>query len=211
MPKAAPLATLALAMLISTSAAGQEAGSMSRDPAPEQVFVTTGRQTAVAAEPVATRPVGPTDSFSMTRDAQKELQRLGCYDGQINGVWSQSSRIAAERFLDRVNAKLPTDKVDNFLLALLQGQTGLVCGQCPTGEALGPAGRCISTALLKRSVAPVATGALPDVPAVPPRAIDERPPTEQASATPAGQRSQAKPSGSWRKFIGKVDRALGLN
>ena len=211
MPKAALLATLALATLVSTSAAGQEASTTSNASAPEQVFITTSRQTTIVAEPIATRPVGPTDSFSMTRDAQKELQRLGCYDGQINGVWSQTSRVAAERFLDRVNAKLPTDKVDDVLLALLQSQNGLVCGQCPLGEALGQAGRCISTALLKRSVAPVVTGALPDVPAVPPRANEERPPTEQASATPAGQRSQAKPSGSWRKFIGKVDRALGLN
>jgi hypothetical protein len=211
MPKAALLAILSLAMLVSTSAAGQEASSTSNASAPEQVFVTTSRQTTIAVEPVATRPVGPTDSFSMTRDAQKELQRLGCYDGQINGVWSQSSRVAAERFLDRVNARLPTDKVDDVLLTLLQAQSGLVCGQCPAGEGLGPAGRCISTALLKRSVAPVVTGTLPEVPAVPPRANDDRAPTEQASATPAGQRSQAKPSGSWRKFIGKVDRALGLN
>ena len=143
---------------------------------------------------------------------------MGCYDGQINGVWSQSSRVAAERFLDRVNAKLPTDKVDDVLLALLQGQKGLVCGQCPSGEALSPAGRCVSTALLKRSVAPAAppvapvvTGALPEMTRVPPRANDERSPTEPASATPAGPRSQPKPSESWRRFIGEVDRALGLN
>jgi hypothetical protein len=153
--------------------------------------------------------VGPNDSFSITRDAQRELQRLGCYDGEINGDWSQSSRAAAERFLDRVNAKLPTDEADVVLLALLQGQKGFVCSQCPPGQMLDPRGRCTPTALLKRSPAPVVTGSLHDVPGVPARANDE--PTEQASATTGGQQSQLKPSGYWRRLIWKMDRALGLN
>src|SRR4249920_1883561 len=155
MPKAAPLPILALSILISTSAAGQEASSAPDASAPEQARITTRRQTTRVAEPVASRPVGQNDSFSITRDAQRELQRLGCYDGEINGDWSQSSRAAAERFLDRVNAKLPTDEADVVLLALLQGQKGFVCSQCPPGQMLDPRGRCTPTALLKRSPAPV--------------------------------------------------------
>ena len=211
MPKAAPLAILALSILISTSAAGQEASSAPDASAPEQAHITTRRQTTLVAEPVASRPVGPNDSFSITRDAQRELQRLGCYDGEINGNWSQSSRAAAERFLDRVNAKLPTDEADDVLLALLQGQKGFVCSQCPPGQMLDPRGRCTPTALLKRSPAPVVTGSLADVPGVPARANDERSRTEQASATTGGQQSQLKPSGYWRRVIWKMDRALGLN
>ena len=211
MPKAAPLPILALSILISTSAAGQEASSAPDASAPEQARITTRRQTTLVAEPVASRPVGPNDSFSITRDAQRELQRLGCYDGEINGDWSQSSRAAAERFLDRVNAKLPTDEADVVLLALLQGQKGFVCSQCPPGQMLDPRGRCTPTALLKRSPAPVVTGSLADVPGVPARANDERSRTEQASATTGGQQSQLKPSGYWRRLIWKIDRALGLN
>jgi hypothetical protein len=155
--------------------------------------------------------VGPNDSFSITRDAQRELQRLGCYNGEINGIWSQFSRAAAERFLDRVNAKLPTDKADDVLLALLQDQKGFVCSHCPPGQMLDPRGRCMPTALLKRSAAPVVTGSVADVPAAPALANDERSRTEQASATTGGQRSQPKPSGYWRRLIWKMDRALGLN
>jgi hypothetical protein len=211
MPKAAPLAILALSILVSTSATGQEAVSAPNASAPEQARVTTDRQTALAADRVASRPVGPSDSFSITRDAQRELHRLGCYDGEINGVWSQSSRAAAERFLDRVNAKLPTDKADDVLLALLQAQKGFVCSQCPPGQMLDPRGRCTPTALLKRSAAPVVTGSLADVPEVPARANDKRSPAEQASATTGEQRSQPKPSGYWARLIWKVDRALRLN
>ena len=152
MPKAAPLAILALSILISTSAAGQEASSAPDASAPEQARVTTRRQPTLVAEPVASRPAGPNDSFSITRDAQRELQRLGCYDGEINGDWSQSSRAAAERFLDRVNAKLPTDKADDVLLALLQGQKGFVCSQCPPGQMLDPRDRCTPTALLRKRI-----------------------------------------------------------
>jgi peptidoglycan hydrolase-like protein with peptidoglycan-binding domain len=211
MPKAAPLAILALSILISTSAAGQESSSAPDASAPEQARITTRRQTTRVAEPVASRPVGSNDSFSITRDAQRELQRLGCYDGEINGNWSQSSRAAAERFLDRVNAKLPTDEADVVLLALLQGQKGFVCSQCPPGQMLDPRGRCTPTALLKRSPAPVVTGSLADVPGVPALVNDERSRTEQASATTGGQQSQLKPSGNWRRLIWKIDRALGLN
>jgi peptidoglycan hydrolase-like protein with peptidoglycan-binding domain len=211
MPKAAPLPILALSILISTSAAGQEASPAPDASAPEQARITTRRQTTLVAEPVASRPVGPNDSFSITRDAQRELQRLGCYDGEINGDWSQSSRAAAERFLDRVNAKLPTDEADVVLLALLQGQKNFVCSHCPPGQMLDPRGRCTPTALLKRSPAPVVTGSLADVSGVPARANDERSRSEQASATTGGQQSQLKPSGYWRRLIWKMDRALGLN
>ena len=211
MPKAAPLPILALSILISTSAVGQEASSAPDASAPEQARVTTRRQTTLVAEPVASRPVGPNDSFSITQNVQRELQRLGCYDGEINGNWSRSSRAAAERFLDRVNAKLPTDEADDVLLALLQGQKGFVCSQCPPGQMLDPRGRCTPTALLKRSAAPVVTGSLADVPGVPARANDERSRTEQESATTGGQQSQLKPSGYWRRLIWKMDRALGLN
>jgi peptidoglycan hydrolase-like protein with peptidoglycan-binding domain len=211
MPKAVLLAFLALSMLFSTSAVGQEASSAPNASAPEQALVTTGRQTTLVAEPVAARPAGPNDSFSITQDAQRELQRLGCYNGEINGIWSQSSRAAAERFLDRVNAKLPTDKADDVLLTLLQSQRGFVCSQCPLGQMLDPRGRCTPTALLKRSAAPVVTSSLPDVPGVPPGANDEHSSTEQASATAGGQRSQPKPSGYWARLIWKVDRAFRLN
>src|SRR5215468_10206272 len=55
------------------------------------------------------------------RELQKELKRVGCYGGELNGVWTTSTRQAMAAFTDRVNAKLPTNKPDSILLALVRG------------------------------------------------------------------------------------------
>jgi hypothetical protein len=55
-------------------------------------------------------------------------------------------------FSDRVNAKLPTDKPDSILLALVRGHPEKVCGvPCPSGQSLSHAQRCTPNALLARS------------------------------------------------------------
>lgn len=202
--------------VVLTSAVGQDRSETPAPSAadPEQTVVIIGRQTTFVSQSFATQHDGRNESFSITRDAQKQLQRLGCYDGEITGIWSPSSRAAAQRFLDRVNAKLPTEKADAVLLALLSDQTDAVCSQCPRGQGLDSAGRCTPTALLKRTAAPVVTGAVPDTTKAPVRSNDERIPTTQVveEQTPTGQRTQpnSKPS-KWQKFIRKVDKALGLN
>jgi hypothetical protein len=208
----------AIILLLGAAAAGFSSPAAAQDetPAPngaavEQATVSIGRRTSVVGEPFARRPDGPSDAFSIARDAQAELRRVGCYEGEVNGFWSSSSRMAAQRFLDRVNAKLPVDKPEDALLALLRGKNDHVCGQCPRGEALDPAGRCMPTALLKRSAASVVTGSLSDLPGVPVHAHEERPSSEQESAATAGQRSKPKPPGYWGRLMWKFDRALGLN
>ena len=64
----------------------------------------------------------PGDRGSLAEDLQRELARVGCYDGQINGVWTTSTRQAMKAFLERVNATLPITQPDGVLLALVQGQ-----------------------------------------------------------------------------------------
>jgi peptidoglycan hydrolase-like protein with peptidoglycan-binding domain len=49
----------------------------------------------------------PGDQGSLAENLQRELARVGCYDGQINGVWTTSTRQAMKAFLQRVNATLP--------------------------------------------------------------------------------------------------------
>jgi hypothetical protein len=91
-------------------------------------------------------------SEAITRELQKELKRVGCYTGQLNGGWTRSTREAMQAFADRVNAKLPTDKPDNILLALVQGHSEKVCGvPCPSGQSLNPTQQCTPNALLARS------------------------------------------------------------
>jgi hypothetical protein len=69
----------------------------------------------------------PQDMASLSREIQRELKRLGCYDGELNGKWNASSRQAMKSLADQVNAKLPVDRPDYILLRLAQGQQGRPC------------------------------------------------------------------------------------
>ncbi|HEY7084817.1 MAG TPA: putative peptidoglycan binding domain-containing protein, partial [Hyphomicrobiaceae bacterium] len=46
----------------------------------------------------------PRDRDSLARELQKELRRVGCYEGELNGVWTPATRRAMKTFTDRVNA-----------------------------------------------------------------------------------------------------------
>jgi hypothetical protein len=94
--------------------------------------------------------VGPgTDPAALARDLQRELKRVGCYSGDLNGVWSMTSRRAMKAFTDRVNAALPVDTPDAILLSLVRAHQGDACGKpCPAHEALAEDGRCLPTAVL---------------------------------------------------------------
>jgi peptidoglycan hydrolase-like protein with peptidoglycan-binding domain len=93
----------------------------------------------------------PGDQGSLAQNLQRELARVGCYDGQINGVWTTSTRQAMKAFLERVNATLPIHQPAGVLLALVQGQRVTICGaSCPSGQALADDGRCMPTAFLSR-------------------------------------------------------------
>ena len=86
------------------------------------------------------------------RELQKELKRVGCYAGELNGVWTTSTRQAMNAFTDRVNAKLPTDTPDSILLTLVQGYPNKVCGApCPSDQSLSRTLQCTPNALLART------------------------------------------------------------
>ena len=90
----------------------------------------------------------PSDRVSLARTLQSELQRVGCYAGEINGDWNPSTRNAMKDFTVYVNARLPVDKPDMFLLSLIQGHEGKACdGSCPPGQSLRD-GQCIQDALI---------------------------------------------------------------
>ncbi|HSR80644.1 MAG TPA: putative peptidoglycan binding domain-containing protein, partial [Hyphomicrobiaceae bacterium] len=64
----------------------------------------------------------PRDRDSLARELQKELRRVGCYEGELNGVWTPATRRAMKTFTDRVNATLPVDEPDAVLFAMVQSQ-----------------------------------------------------------------------------------------
>ena len=99
--------------------------------------------------PVLDQPLVPRGRDAIGRQLQKELQRVGCYGGELNGVWTTSTRQAMQAFIDRVNAVLPIDQPDGILLALVQGHPGKVCGApCPVGQGLSQETQCVPNAIL---------------------------------------------------------------
>ena len=119
---------------------------------PIPVVVTVARhrvEPSVAPEP---RSWIPRDRETIGRQLQKELKRVGCYEGELNGVWTRPTRQAMKSFIDRVNARLPTDEPDSILLALVQAYHDKACGgHCPAGQGLTDMGNCLPNALLART------------------------------------------------------------
>jgi hypothetical protein len=94
----------------------------------------------------------PKDRDTLARELQKELKRVGCYEGEINGVWSPFTRRAMKMFIERVNASLPVEEPDPILYVMVRGEHEQICGKaCPLGEALTRDGRCVPAAILAKA------------------------------------------------------------
>ena len=86
----------------------------------------SSRDVAAVPQPAADMPsAGP----ALVRELQRELTRVGCYDGAINGAWTEPSRQALRAFIEHVNAKLPTGHAEFAHLAPGAGprRTGMRC------------------------------------------------------------------------------------
>ena len=120
------------------------AAEPSPDPVPVVVTIAEGR-----AGPAVPQRSVPKDRVTLGRQLQTELKRVGCYDGDVNGVWTRESREAMSAFIDRANATLPVDEPDGILLTLVRTYDGKVCGErCPAGQGLSHAGQCVPHAIL---------------------------------------------------------------
>jgi peptidoglycan hydrolase-like protein with peptidoglycan-binding domain len=92
---------------------------------------------------------GPSAETRLAEAIQKELRRVGCYAGTLDGDWGVETRHAMKAFNDRVNASLPVDSPDYILLTLLQGHSAKACGaSCPAGQALSEAGKCLPRSVI---------------------------------------------------------------
>jgi peptidoglycan hydrolase-like protein with peptidoglycan-binding domain len=91
----------------------------------------------------------PVDGELLTKELQRQLRRVGCYAGEVNGVWTQSTRRAMHTFANRVNAILPTNHPDRMLLAILQSHSDKTCkAPCPVGESRSSEGYCVPGAIV---------------------------------------------------------------
>lgn len=92
------------------------------------------------------------DRDTMVRRIKRELRRVGCYDGRIDGEWDRTSRAAMSAFVDRVNASLPSQEPDVVLLNLVRNHQAIACGAtCPSGQAMDGDGRCLPNAIIAKS------------------------------------------------------------
>jgi hypothetical protein len=133
----------------------------SPEPVPVVVTIAEGRAPAVPPEPRSL----PKDRVTMGRQLQTELTRVGCYFGDLHGVWTRESREAMSAFIERANALLPVDDPNDILLTLVRTYDGKVCGaRCPAGQGLSHTGGCVPHAILAVTSEAKST---PSVPASP--------------------------------------------
>jgi hypothetical protein len=125
---------------------------------PSRAAATSGH-TPLAHQPSRVVPP-PGNRAALVRELHRELTRVGCYDGEISGIWTAASRRAMRTFTVRVNAKLPTSEPDQILLSLVQGHRGKACGTaCPAGQQEDRTGRCVPSALAGAAKQPAPAGA----------------------------------------------------
>jgi hypothetical protein len=130
----------------------------------------------------AARCNNPKDRDTLAHELQKELKRVGCYEGELNGAWTPLTRRAMKAFIDRVNATLPVDEPDAILFAMVQGQQHRVCGKpCPSGQGFSEDGRCLPNAILAKAAK---KGPLPIVVALSPKSNPA--PAEKPAVAVAG-------------------------
>jgi hypothetical protein len=107
----------------------------SHDATDAPVYTVPHPSSHPAPKAVAPQRIAPEDQAALARALQKELKRVGCYNGEINGVWTTSSRLAMKTFVEQVNAALPIDRPDPVLLSLVHGHRERACGVGETADA----------------------------------------------------------------------------
>jgi hypothetical protein len=120
------------------------------EPRPTPVVVRLPAKTALP--PPSKVAAMPSDRAALARALQRDLKRVGCYEGQLDTGWTPQTRKAMQAFNDRVNAKLPIGEPNEILLLLVQSQEDRVCGApCPPGQSLADEGRCLPNAILAQA------------------------------------------------------------
>lgn len=94
----------------------------------------------------------------LVSELQRELTRIGCYGGEINGIWTQPTRRAMAALIERLNARLPIAQPESVHLALAQAQQAGICEECPRRAETTSGQRCAdrtAVAMLAATAAPV--------------------------------------------------------
>ncbi len=77
--------------------------------------------------PQAADEVAASSAHHLISSLQRELQRVGCYGGDIDGDWGPASRFAMSAFVQVVSTPSPIEEPDADLLTMVQGYSGRAC------------------------------------------------------------------------------------
>ena len=141
--------------------AGDGVSKASRQAWPAEIVRGTF-QTTVAAGPAVVvpvpalgRPLRERPRHELVREIQRELKRVGCYGGDVDGEWGPGSRRAVLAFMERVNSSVPNDEPDLIQLTLVRGYPGVACArQCPPDRMAPGSGRCLQGPIMATRQAP---------------------------------------------------------
>jgi hypothetical protein len=86
-----------------------------------------GDEGEAIAPPVETSAPRPPASRDYALAVQRELKRVGCYAGGLDGAWGPGSRRALQKFADAVGIRLGSEPTGE-VLAAVQAKSGSVCG-----------------------------------------------------------------------------------
>lgn len=102
-------------------------------PAPQKVAKVdelTRTTPAIPAKP-------PVDRRALTINLQRELTRVGCSPGVIDGVWGQNGKRALSNFAKYAKVQLPGTEPSEDVISAIRQKKGKVCPlSCGSGEEL---------------------------------------------------------------------------
>jgi peptidoglycan hydrolase-like protein with peptidoglycan-binding domain len=76
----------------------------------------------------------PTENKELARALQRELKRLGCLDGEANGIWGERSRAAFKSFVRQAKLSVDGDEPNVSVLDAASATRARVCSVAAKGE-----------------------------------------------------------------------------
>ncbi len=94
------------------------------------------------------RPIPSSSTISkrepLTRMIQKELTRVGCSPGVIDGKWGPSGRSALKKFNHFANKNLKTSGISRYTYHAIRSKASRVCPRSCTDGSFLKSGKCVS-------------------------------------------------------------------
>jgi hypothetical protein len=93
----------------------------------------------------------PADNIALARTLQRELKRVGCLDGEADGVWGDQSRAALNRFARHANVSLAGDDPNVGVLDSVTARQARVCPLVCNDDQKVVGDRCVSVTPPRRA------------------------------------------------------------